>query len=295
MPWSDRVSRQRATVVMGHRSTHRVALAMVLLATFSACSHGDAGSKINIGGRKLFIDCRGKGTPTVILESGLTSDTSDWNDVIDKIAKFSRVCAYDRANNGQSDSVGLHTGAQNIADLQRLLEKKGVQAPYVLVAWSFGGPIARLYAARHPQQVVGMVLVDTDPEDYRKLGSPYVPDDVREKSYWAPENAEKLDLDATLDLVRAESTPGSFDSKPLVILTPRVPNSGNIGEGGSQGLPGPRVKELDVLYLRLERAMAELSSQSQLMLVDGTGHCIQCDQPEVVVDAVREVVRKATE
>jgi pimeloyl-ACP methyl ester carboxylesterase len=166
--------------------------------------------------------------------------------------------------------------------------------PYVLVAWSFGGPIARLYAARHPEQVIGMVLVDTDPEDYRRLGSPLVPDSVRGKSYWAPENAEGLDIDATLDLVRAESTPGSFDSKPLLILTPRAPNSGNIGEGGSPGLPGPRVEELDALYLRLERAMTDLSSESRLILVDDTGHCIQCDQPEVVVDAVRKVIREAT-
>jgi hypothetical protein len=89
--------------------------------------------------------------------------------------------------------------------------------------------------------VVGMVLVDTDPTDYRSEGNPFVPDDVREKSYWASENLEKLDLDATLDLVREESTPESFDAHPLVILTPSVPNSGNIGEGGSPGLPGPRV------------------------------------------------------
>lgn len=110
---------------------------------------------------------------------------------------------------------------------------------------------------------------------------------------WARENAEKLDLDATLDLVRTESTPGSFDDKPLVILTPRVPDSGDIGQGGSQGLPGPRVKELDSLYLRLEQAMTDLSSDSRLILVDDTGHCIQCDQPQVVVDAVREVTRQA--
>jgi pimeloyl-ACP methyl ester carboxylesterase len=278
---------------MIHRGKHRLALGLFFVAVCSSCS-ASAGSKVDIGGRKLFIDCRGKGTPTVILESGLTSDTSAWDDVIDKIAEFSHVCAYDRANNGQSDSVGLHTGAQNVADLQRLLEKKHVRPPYVLVAWSFGGPIARLYAARHPAEVVGMVLVDTDPEDYRKLGSPFVPDDVREKSYWASKNAEKLDIDATLSLVRAASTPGSFDNKPLVILTPKIPNSGNIGEGGSQGLPGPRVKELDALYLRLQGDLTNLSSDSRLMLVDDTGHCIQCDQPEIVVNAVREVAREAT-
>jgi pimeloyl-ACP methyl ester carboxylesterase len=265
-------------------------LALALVTATAACGTS-TGSKVDIGGRSLFIDCRGEGSPTVILESGLTSDTSDWDDVFDTIAGFTRVCAYDRANNGQSDEVGIHTGDQSVTDLEKLLDGNKIEPPYVLVAWSFGGPISRLFAARHPDDVTGMVLVDTDPTDYRSEGDPFVPKDVREHSYWASENLEKLDLDATLDLVREESTPGSFGDHPLVILTPSVPNSGNIGEGGSQGLPGPRVPELDELYLRLEKEMTDLSSDSRIELVDDTGHCIQCDQPQVVIDAVREVVR----
>lgn len=248
---------------------------------------------VDIGGRSLYLDCRGQGSPTVILESGLTSDTTAWDDVIDRIAGFTRVCAYDRANNGRSDEVGLHTGEQSVSDLEKLLAAKKIEPPYVLVAWSFGGPISRLYAARHPDDVSGIVLVDTDPVDYRSEGSPFVPNDVRDRSYWASENDEKLDLDGTLDLVREESTPGSFDDHPLVILTPSVPNSGKIGEGGSQGLPGPRVAALDELYLRLQRQMTNLSSASRLELVDDTGHCIHCDKPQVVIDAVREVVLAA--
>jgi pimeloyl-ACP methyl ester carboxylesterase len=269
-----------------------VGLALILIVA-SACSGEEHASTVDIGGRGLFIDCRGTGTPTVILESGLTADTSSWDDVIDSIAETTRVCAYDRANNGQSDPIGPHTGDQSVSDLEKLLAAREIEPPYVLVAWSFGGPIGRLFAARHPDDVVGMVLVDTDPVDYRSEGAPFVPDDVREHSYWASQNDEELDLDATLDLVRAESTQGSFDHHPLIILTPSVPNSGNIGEGGSQGLPGPRVPELDELYLRLEREMQNLSSNSRFVLVDDTGHCIMCDQPQVVIDAVADVVGAA--
>ena len=269
-----------------------VCLALAIVTSTAGCGTS-TGSKVDIGGRSLYIDCRGEGSPTVILEAGLTSDTTAWDDVFDPIAGFSRVCAYDRANNGRSDEVSLHTGDQSVSDLEKLLAAKKISPPYVLVAWSFGGPISRLFAARHPNDVTGMVLVDTDPTDYRSEGDPYVPENVREHSYWASENLEKLDLDATLDLVREESTPGSFDDHPLVILTPSVPNSGNIGEGGSQGLPGPRLAELDELYLRLEEEMTNLSSASRIELIDGTGHCIQCDKPQVVIDAVREVVQAA--
>jgi pimeloyl-ACP methyl ester carboxylesterase len=276
-----------------HVSKAFICVVLVVLTSMAGCSGKATGSKIDIGGRNLYVDCRGQGSPTVILESGLTSDTTAWDDVIDRIAGFTRVCAYDRANNGRSDEVGLHTGEQSVSDLEKLLAAKKIEPPYVLVAWSFGGPISRLYAAHHPDDVSGIVLVDTDPVDYRSEGSPFVPNDVRDRSYWASENDEKLDLDGTLDLVREESTPGSFDDHPLVILTPSVPNSGNIGEGGSQGLPGPRVAELDELYLRLQRAMTNLSSASRLELIEDTGHCIQCDQPQVVIDAVREVVQAA--
>jgi pimeloyl-ACP methyl ester carboxylesterase len=265
----------------------------LVVVSMAGCSGNTTGSMVDIGGRSLYLDCRGQGSPTVILETGLTSDTTAWDDVIDPIAGFTRVCAYDRANNGLSDEVGLHSGDQSVSDLEKLLAAKKIEPPYVLVAWSFGGPISRLYAARHPDDVSGIVLVDTDPVDYRSEGSPFVPNDVRDRSYWASENDEKLDLDGTLDLVREESTPGSFDDHPLVILTPSVPNSGNIGEGGSQGLPGPRVAELDELYLRLQREMTNLSSDSRIELIDDTGHCIQCDQPQVVIEAVREVVRAA--
>jgi pimeloyl-ACP methyl ester carboxylesterase len=140
-----------------------VVLTLVLASTTVGCSSETSGSKVDIGGRSLFIDCHGTGSPTVILEGGLTSDTSAWDDVVDQIAGFTRVCAYDRANNGQSDAVGLHGGDQSVRDLDRLLDTRGIEPLYVLVAWSFGGPIARLYAARHSDDVVGMVLVDTDP------------------------------------------------------------------------------------------------------------------------------------
>jgi pimeloyl-ACP methyl ester carboxylesterase len=263
---------------------------MSLVLVAAACSGGDHGSLVDIGERRLFIDCRGTGSPTVILESGLTADTTSWEDVIDPIAETTRVCAYDRANNGQSDPTGLHAGDQSVTDLEELLAGCRIDPPYVLVAWSFGGPIARLFAARDPSEVAGMVLVDTDPANYRSEGSSFVPDNVRERSYWASENDEKLDLDTTLDLVRDESTPGSFDEHPLVILTPSVPNSGNIGEGGSQGLPGPRIPQLDELYLRLERDMQNLSANSRFMLVRDTGHCIMCDQPDIVIEAVRDVI-----
>jgi pimeloyl-ACP methyl ester carboxylesterase len=270
-----------------------VVLAWVVGVASTGCWAKAEGSTVDIGGRSLFIDCRGKGSPTVILEAGLTSDTSAWSGVIGPVAEFTRVCAYDRANNGRSDPVGLHAGDQSVADLKKLLDARHIAPPYVLVAWSFGGPIVRLYAARHPDEVVGMVLVDTDPVDYRSLGDAFVPDDVRERSYWASENDEKLDLDATLDLARAESTPGSFGDRPLIILTPKVPNSGDIGTGGSQGLPGVRVPELDALYLRLQETMTRLSSNARLILVEDTGHCIQCDQSHIVVDAVREVTQDA--
>ncbi len=74
-----------------------------------------------------------------------------------------------------------------------------------------------------------------------------------------------------------------------MVLTPEIPTSGDIGTGGSPGLP-VRVPEIEPIYTRLEAAIAKLSSAGRLQLVPDTGHCIQCDRPDVVVAAIREVV-----
>jgi pimeloyl-ACP methyl ester carboxylesterase len=118
-------------------------------------------------GRRLNLYCTGKGSPTVIFDSGVASETVEWALVQTEVGKHTRACSYDRAGVGFSDP-GIRTGTSlNIVDdLHRLLRAAGIAPPYVLVGHSYGGMNVRLYKDYYPSEVVGMVLVDPSHEDW---------------------------------------------------------------------------------------------------------------------------------
>lgn len=121
------------------------------------------------GTRRLNLVCMGKGAPTVILEAGAGDGSRAWRKVQPELAKSTRVCAYDRAGYGFSDPISRPADADNaVDDLSRLLNKAHLGDQVVLVGHSVGGLYAELFAARYPEQVAGLVLVDpTGMEDFR--------------------------------------------------------------------------------------------------------------------------------
>lgn len=131
------------------------------------------GKMIDVGGRRMHIDCRGTGSPTVILESGLGSGgTLDWTLVHDRIAQGTRTCAYDRAGIMWSDPKQTPQDAAAVAqDLHAMLKAAGISDPLVLVGHSIGGPYIRTYVGRHGDQVAGLVMVDAShPDQVARIG-----------------------------------------------------------------------------------------------------------------------------
>ena len=124
------------------------------------------GALISIGSRKLHIHCTGAGSPTVIVENGGAAFSFDWGLVQPDVARFTRICTYDRAGYAWSDpGPEFDTFDQASRDLHRLLANAGVNGPYVLVGHSLGGMLVRYYQAKHPGDVVGVVLVDSSHEE----------------------------------------------------------------------------------------------------------------------------------
>jgi len=114
----------------------------------------------------LSIDCRGQGSPTVVLDSGLGVPAVGWNPVETEVAKFTRVCSYDRAGYGWSGATSApRTSIQIVKELHALLEVANEKGPYILVGHSFGGYNVRVYNGKYPNDVAGMVLVDASHED----------------------------------------------------------------------------------------------------------------------------------
>lgn len=130
--------------------------------SIDASAHPMAGQLIDVGGRRLHLQCAGSGSPTVVLEPGLGEASYVMGWITPAVAADSRVCVYDRAGRGWSDSADSPLdGAQIAADLHTLLDRAHVPGPYVLAGHSFGGLYILTFAAHYPDEVAGMVLLDS--------------------------------------------------------------------------------------------------------------------------------------
>ena len=120
------------------------------------------GAMYDVGGHRLHLNCTGSGSPTVVLENGLGSTSANWARVTAEVSRTTRVCAYDRAGQGWSEDVNApQDGLAIAADLHNLLARAGEPGPYLMVGHSAGGTYVMTYAAQYPDEVAGMVLLDS--------------------------------------------------------------------------------------------------------------------------------------
>ncbi len=133
-----------------------------------APSYDPPGAMYDVGGHRLHLDCHGHGSPTVVLDNGLGEITTSWARIAGPLSSTTRVCAYDRAGQGWSDETDSpRDGIESAEELHALLDVAGEQGPFVIAGHSIGGPYALTFAARYPDQVAGLVLLDsTSPEQF---------------------------------------------------------------------------------------------------------------------------------
>jgi hypothetical protein len=232
-------------------------------------------------GVSLHIHCTGSGAPTVILEAGLGVPASNWDDVQKDVSQLTRVCAYDRAGLGESSHPASvpHTMPQMVQELHALLGRAGIAGPYVLVGHSLGGGNVRLFASQHPDEVAGMVLVDSATAE--QFGA--VTDaQIAESRERAAKDPEGFDFAASRTDLAPLSAPGlSLGDKPLVVLSRGL-------EDGPPGPPGTIERWQDG-----QKKLPALSTNSARIVAEKSGHFIQTFQPQLVIASVRQVVEAA--
>jgi hypothetical protein len=222
--------------------------------------------RVDVGGYRLAIRCQGKGSPTVVLESGFDNGGDEWMLVQSRMAKTTRVCSYDRAGLGASDRRRPDTPPQVgriVDELHTLLSRAGIRPPYVLGGHSIGAFFIRLFTLRYPNEVAGLVTVDGSPGglDPAPAGS-----DLVQGTY------EAYYLAAANDALAANPTLGS---RPLVVLT----------RGKAELAP-----DIESLWLQDQTRVAHFSTDSLFVRVDNAGHDIPDENPGIVVEALRQTV-----
>lgn len=237
--------------------------------------HGVIEGLFDVGGYRLYLRCTGKGSPTVVMDASAGDDSSTWADVEPSLARVTRVCVYDRAGLGRSESGPVPRTSQTMVDdLTTLLRVAAVPGPYVLVGHSIAGFNVQLLAREDGgDTVVGVVLIDATPPDFidvlDSFGVPIPPPED------AVENPEGMDFRASAAQVQ---TAGPVPPVPLVVLTHGTP--GNLGP-------------LEEPWQELQTAQSQLSPTGRLIVARESGHYIQNDQPRLVVRAIVQVVALA--
>lgn len=240
------------------------------------------GGLVDVGGYYLRIECWGEGTPTVVMDAGMSQDRTTWGQVPQGISKFTRVCIYDRAGVGESDNGPRpRTSERIVKELDVLLRRSDITGPLVLVGHSFGGANARLYASQHPTQVQGLVLVDSVQEDEIERYAEALPPEQR--LYYLKEHLvglyESIDIKESLEQVRAAKLPSNL------LLT--VIAAGNPDEFDTRSDAQ--------IHQELQESLARLVSDAKLVIASKSGHFIQLDEPEIVVDQVHDMVSRVRE
>ena len=265
------------------------------------------GEFIYLGNQVMYIDCLGEASPTVLIDVGLGDASANWYKLAKQLSSEVRVCVYDRAGYGWSNTgPGERTTEQITYELHRLLQKANVPAPYVLVGHSFGGFTARYFATMFPEQTAGVVLVDSShPEQIEKLArlDKYVaakplkttrrgsaPDWMNDfEKTWHQLNASRKAIVAQMSELKSFAKSanqvkqlGPMPDVPLAVLT----------RGKSQ-LPEIDGIAFENEWQQMQKDLLSLSNHSWQEIIKNSGHQIYFDAPEAIIRNILKVVQFA--
>lgn len=242
--------------------------------TFTACGTTLTSSLAQVAGRTVEVVEAGSGSATVVFEAGLGADWVTWDPVANDVSAHARVFAYSRPGYGRSEvSAEPRTATRIVEDLRALLSARGFTPPYVLVGHSFGGSYMELFAKTHPEEVAGLVLVDSRPAGF---GTACVEAGVSGCSIPASAVAalpahERAEVEAFAGVADELRGAGAFGPYPVRVL---VASSHSLSREG------------EALWVSMQRATAAEAADGVAEVFTGAGHNLHRERPREVVKVI---------
>jgi pimeloyl-ACP methyl ester carboxylesterase len=246
-------------------------------------AYGPVEGSFDVGGYKLWISCKGLGSPTVIMDAALGARSNSWVGVQNGLSEVTRSCVYDRAGLGKSDKgPSPRTSAQMMRELHILLASAGVAGPYVLVGGAEGGLNMQLFAKLYRSEVAGLVLVDAvHPDLDARYAAILTPEQEEERHRGINSNREGATYEDTHQSGAQVRDAGPLPQVPTVVLRHGLP------------LPQPAgwpVEAIEQIWLQMQEELAAMVPGAKLVVAENSRHFIQLDEPELVIAAIRDVV-----
>jgi pimeloyl-ACP methyl ester carboxylesterase len=279
-----------------------------------ARNYPPTGQMVDVGGYHLHINCTGTGSPTVVIDAGWGDWSANWSWVQPEVAKTTQVCTYDRAGMGYSEAGSLPRNAKQFAkELHTLLHQANIPVPYVLVGHSLGGLSVRVFASNYASEVAGVVMIESmSPAQFSQSPTEKSPQQSPQPSGLSLPSAlariglvrllaEPLGLKPALPL-KAQKAFTAFSVTPRSVQAWADEGSG-MQESGVQAravksfgsLPLivlSRGMDLDSDWQVMQSELLQLSSNSQQLIAEKSGHNLEIDQPEAAIAAIVKMVKQ---
>ncbi|MCM3390724.1 alpha/beta hydrolase [Ureibacillus chungkukjangi] len=232
---------------------------------------------VQISDFKLYAKLIGEknGKCTVVMDAGYGDFSKAWDSVIGEISMLSQVMIYDRAGLGNSEkSSNPRTSREMVKELKKLLIDAKIQPPYILVGHSFGGVNMRMFATEYQNEVCGLVLIDSTPEDYKERFLP-----TMSKEFQVAYNKQFVyegNYDEFMESLKQLKETKLLLNVPLIVLT--------------AGKKAHYSKESQQLWNEMQRDMLEISTAGELVIAEKSAHYIQNDEPELIVSAIKKLI-----
>jgi pimeloyl-ACP methyl ester carboxylesterase len=237
------------------------------------------GKMQDIGGIKLYYEFFERQTEdvTIIFESGYGCTCDYWNPIKEEISTFAQFFIYDRSGLGKSEQDARSKDSNHsVENLHILLQNANIKPPYVLVGHSIGGANVRLYASKYPEEVAAIILLDSCHEDQNKIMPPLFTEEMR-SIYFSQFSVEGSIGDIEKSFEQISQVPSLGDA-PLIVV--------------SAGLQSYHTAESFAAWNLFQRDLTRLSKNSKHIIVEGAGHLLHVDQPQVIINIIKAALEE---